>query len=1095
VGGKTQTSTSQQTTTPVNTAALQNIYGTVANAAATPYTPYGGQLTAGINAQQTAGINTINSGANAAQPYYAQAGQLASSAANPLTSSEIQQFQNPYTQNVVNATQAQLNDLNGQQQESLLGTATQNGALGGDRQAVAQSQLAGQQALNEAPTIANLYANSYTSGLNTAAQQYQQNPLAAASALGSVGSGAENAALAGGSAQLAAGTQQQQTQQAADTAAYQQYQAQQAYPYQSAAYLEQYGLPAALAQGTSASGTQTTPGPSILSQIAGLGIAGAGVYGAATKASADGGRIGYAPGGSVGYINSPFGYIDSSAGYIPTAKPSGSTSLNAPSLRFATQQQTNMQPVTSAISGLPKLSGPAYGGGSALGGDAYGGSSSSPLTGLVGGTGPDSDYGPGYAIGGLVEAIHGIHRAIKRSRGGAVVGATPLETFSAGGGTANSDARSLAWERARRIARGAVGHGPHKFDDGGVASFDDRFAPAADNLFGDMSRNQAIQYLASQNTPTIAPASIPGGEPAPESPVDTSVYTADNPLRINSPDSRPQGNPANMPPGFTAGAPSVVANDVPGPGDNPFVNPASLPRQITNPDNSDDSASSSPLAYNSAPTSGRIGANGLPVVTAPVGQSSADAQPNSSSSSPFGFHLSDNANLGLIATGLGMMASKSPFAGVALGEGGLQGLAAYSNANKADAEAADKKLTHDQEAQRLLLAIEQNKRAAATSPLIQDAKGNWVTNQPLLEEKKAEKELQDDKVKFGTIGYDPSGLPIQGFIDSTNKKLFDASGKEFTPPPGSTSAPAAAAAVANPLTDGVVKANAAQAAVPFDYSRSSPIVEKGLDVPDPAPVAGKSTATLKSDAEMYLQTGKLPPIVARGQSPVAVLQNAYRTAVQNYANAKAASIGQTPEQIVNMWRTAPGMLKFIDGPDGRATVSLGTAVRHLDTLKQYIEAFNANDAPRIRQMQAIISREFGQSAATNIDAASSIVGPEIVKAIGVAGAGTKDERLNAETLFRAGSSQSKDAINVVEHLLAGQLEGKERQARNSGVTPERFKDLIGDRPYDLLKHIDGESSVPPRPSAVPAGSAYSPSRRMWKTPDGTLFNANGQPVR
>ena len=174
----------------------------------------------------------------------------------------------------------------------------------------------------------------------------------------------------------------------------------------------------------------------------------------------------------------------------------------------------------------------------------------------------------------------------------------------------------------------------------------------------------------------------------------------------------------------------------------------------------------------------------------------------------------------------------------------------------------------------------------------------------------------------------------------------------------------------------------------------------------------------------------------------------------------------TPSQIVDAWRTAPGMLKFILGSDGKATVSLGTAVRHLDTLKQYIDAFHASDTPRIRQLQAVISREFGDSAATNIDAASSIVGPEIVKAIGIAGAGTKDERLNAETLFRQGSSQAKSAIDVVEHLLSGQLEGKERQARNSGVSPERFRDLIGDRPYQILTNMD-------HPGAAPAGGGQS----------------------
>lgn len=638
MGNKTQTSTSQQTSTPVNTAALQGISNQVASAAATPYTPYTGELTAGINGQQTTGINTINAGANSAQPYYAQAGQLASSAANPLTAAQIQQYQNPYTQNVVNATQAQFNDQNGQQQNSLKGTAAQQGALGGDRQAVAQSQLAGQQQLSQAPVIAGLYSNSYNSGLQTAANQFQQNPLAAASALGNVGAGTENAALAGGNAQLQAGTQQQQTQQAADTANYGQYQAAQAFPYQNAAFAEQYGLPAALSQGTTSSGTQTAPGPSILGQLAGLGIAGAGV---ATKFAADGGRIDYATGGSPGYVNSKLGYIDSNQGYIPTGSgAAGPTSLNAPALKFAgqPQQSTTTNPMTSAISGLPKLSGPAYGGGNIFT-DAYGGSSSNPLPGL-----DASDYGPGFKIGGLVHAIHEIHKTIKRSRGGSVNSAAPFQAF----------------------------------DDGGDVSFADRFSPATDNPFGDMSRGQAIALLDKSRYGTTAPRSIGGNDPAPPiAPTDQSVVNPDSPYRMDPTADQAwrNGNPA-----LTADA------NMPDASGNPPANPMSLPSQITNPDNTPEQPSSA-MAFDStgqAPTS-----------LAP--QSTPD-QPTSSLNP---FHLSDKGSNALIAAGFGMLASRSPFAGVALGEGGLQGLKSYSEETKAEQDAKEKATTRAQEQQRI----------------------------------------------------------------------------------------------------------------------------------------------------------------------------------------------------------------------------------------------------------------------------------------------------------------------------------------------------------------------------------------------------------
>ena len=716
MGSKTQTSTSNQTSTPVNQAALQSIYGQVANAASTPFTPYSGELTAGINGQQTAGINTINQGANAAQPYYAQAGQLASSAANPLTSAEIQQFQNPYIQNVVSATQAQFNDQNGQQQNSLKGTAAQQGALGGDRQAVAQAQLAGQQQLAQAPTIANLYANSYNSGLQTAAQQYQQNPLAAASALGNIGAGTENAALAGGTAQLQAGTLQQQTQQAADTSAYGQYQAAQAYPYQSAAYLEQYGLPAALAQGTTSSGTQTTPGPSVLGQIAGLGIAGASLASKIPGAK-DGGRINaFATGGSPGYINSPFGYIDSSAGYIPTGKGAvGSTTFNAPQLQYAKQQTADMQPVTQAVSGL-KFSGSnplAYGSSvpGAVGPTSVGGA---PLNNTGSGIDPTSMESI-YSRGGLVDAIHHIHRVIKRSRGGAVNGEMPFQAF----------------------------------DDGGNVSFADRFQPATENPFGDMSRGQAIKFLANQNDATLAPQSIPGGEPPPvAAPSPDAVVNPDSPYRMDPAADQSWRAGVDQPnPALIADAGMPDANGAP-----PNQMTRGLPPQITNPDNVPAAQPTSALAFDST---GRNPVSQNPTSIAPP-QSAPDRP-----SGPFNpFHLSDNASTGLLAAGLGMLASRSPFAGVALGEGGLQGLAAYSNATKADQEAADKAVTQkqnqqriDQEAERLHQSIKDSMRAAASAPLIAGPDGKMIPNQAELayEKQKADINQKDKWAPVGTV--------------------------------------------------------------------------------------------------------------------------------------------------------------------------------------------------------------------------------------------------------------------------------------------------------------------------------------------------------
>lgn len=775
MGGKTNTSTSQQTSTPVNQAALQNIYNTVSGAASTPYTPYGGELNAGINAQQTSGINTINGASNFASPYIQSAGALAQGAANPLTSAQIQQYQNPYIQNVVDATQAQFNDQNGQAQNALKGNAASQGALGGDRQAVAQTTLAKNQQIAQAPTIANLYSNSYNSGLQTAAQQYQQNPLAAASSLAGIGTAGQTAALQGGQAQIAAGTLQQQTQQGADTAAYQQYLQAQGMPYAQAAFLQQYGLPTALAQGTTSSGTQTTPGPNPLTQALGLGTAAltafsdervkenkeeigktydgqpiyrfnyigspmtqiglmaqnvehshpdavgesGGIktvdYGKATEDAA--GRGKFASGGAA----LPFGGVS----FIPGGGASNAQ-LNAPSLSFAKPQDSGggMDASLGKFIGTAGKSGlfsdPAYGGESALTG-TYGGSSSNPLPGL-----DASDYGPGYSSGGFVDAIHQIHRAVKRASGGAV-GNTPFQSYADGG-----------W------------------------AMDDRFGAA----------------FPQRDVPA----------PPPIVAKDDDVVNPGDPIRM--PD-QPAVDAWRQGVDKTSPAPEV--NPAAAPAASPMRAP--LPREITNPDNTPPEPTTA-LAYSGA----------SPMTARPT--ESAAPESRWGGFNPLG--LSDKAREAIITGALGVAASRSPFALSAIGEGGLSGMRQYSASTHAEQEAADKAATRGQEQQRIDLQakqltanIDNQKRQEATSGLIPDGKGGYQVNQAYIDLKKAEDEAKSYKPTWGIVrkSVDPDtgqSREEYGWIDPNGKKVTDAQGRPLGDPPAAK--PAATNPDGTPLT-------------------------------------------------------------------------------------------------------------------------------------------------------------------------------------------------------------------------------------------------------------------------------------------------------
>jgi trimeric autotransporter adhesin len=288
VSGKTSTSTSAVNVPPAVLAQYQSVNAQAQQTAATPFQDYTGEFVAPVNAEQTSGIAATNTAANEAQPYYSAAtGVLGATqgstvpvntaaeigtaeSAAPLSASEIDQYLSPYLGTVLNSTEQLQNISNQQQQAGQLGDAITSGAFGSDRTGLAAANLEEQQNLTNANVISGIANTGYQSALGTA-QGEQQIGLAGAQQLASIGStaygegantaselaslgtGAESAGLAGAQAQIAAGTVEQQTQQAQDTAAYNQFLQQQSYPFQVDQFL------ANIAEGTgSLSGSTTT---------------------------------------------------------------------------------------------------------------------------------------------------------------------------------------------------------------------------------------------------------------------------------------------------------------------------------------------------------------------------------------------------------------------------------------------------------------------------------------------------------------------------------------------------------------------------------------------------------------------------------------------------------------------------------------------------------------------------------------------------------------------------------------------------------------------------------------------------------------------
>lgn len=1042
MGGKTQTATTQQTTTPINQAALQSIYNTVAGAASTPYTPYTGELTAPVNQQQTAGINAINQASGYANPFIQSAAGLAQGAANPLTASQIQQFESPYIQNVVDATQAQFNDQNAQAQNALKGNAAMQGALGGDRQAVAQTTLAKNQQIAQAPTIANLYNTGYNNAVQTATQQYQTNPLAAASAIGNLGVAGQNAALQGANAQVAAGTLQQQTQQAQDQAAYQQYLQAQGYPYAQAAFLQQYGLPTALAQGTTSSGTQTGQGPNLLTQLLGLGTAGLTAYSdkrvkenvepvgktfdgqpiyrfnyvgnpmtqigliaqdvehshpdavgesngiktvdysKATDAAADRGK--FASGGSTGL---PFGGVS----FIPSGGASNAK-LDVPSLQYMKQpDQTKDQnnPFSAAgkfLGVLDKtpLSGPAYGGGNFLT-DEYGGSSSNPLPGLT-----KDDYEDDRSRGGFIDAIHRIHQSIRRATGGAV----------------------------------------RRYDDGGGVSFADRFSPAVDNPFGDLTRGQALGLITATHDGIQAPRSIGGDDR-----LSTDVVNPDSPLRMD-----PQADEA-----WRAGVdhPNDAVMAAVGA-------PPALPRQITNLDNVSEEPStalgysaSSPMSM-PAPSSSAA----LSPFSNPAPSSSASEESRFGSFNPFG--LSDKAREAIIAGALGMASSRSPFPLSAIAEGGLTGLRAYQQGTQSELEAADKARQRAQEqqridmqAQQLAANLENQRRTAASAPLISDGKGGMTTNPAYiaLEKQKAEIAARDKFIPAGTIS----------------------SGGELHP------------AVLNQATGQIIDS----------VTGKPPQIGDKVQSKD---MAGKNDPAIAQHIGDGIISGRQPPSTTGlyGQGP----------SVRSYLEDKGFDLAKAQME----WDRAKKQIATLNGPQMTRFVGLAKSVDStIDEVRELAKELQNSGVPILNRaklatyMQVEGNSANGQLAARYIGAVNTLK-EEFANLANGGYAPTEpawklaNEQINGDY----GVKQLGASLDEVQRLIRYRVNAMPGLAENGPGASNRYTGQSGTPP--AASPPPTRPAAPGRPANVPDGSAYSPSLNRWRSPDGTMFDAQGKRV-
>jgi hypothetical protein len=1002
-----QTSTNQTSTYAPNPQALSYYDAAMAKASMAgnlPYTAFSGELVAPVNAQQLAGVNNINQFAQAAQPDIAQALGYATNAGQYLTPQQINQYYNPYQQQVIQATQGVFNQQNAEALNQITGNTAASGALGGTGEDRAKALLMQGILPGQEQQIAGLESQGFAQALG-AAQQQQQNQANAAYNFYTLGMGAQSAGLQGAGAQVGAGTLEQQTQQQLDAALMQQFYQAQAFPYAQSQFLTgTAGSLGPLYGGTTTgqgTGYQVTtqPPPNPFAQILGGVATGVGLFGQgfANPNSANsilpwakgGGVKGFDMGGAPSYISG----LGSPYGGVPYLQP--------PQFQRGQLIQPQVTPVT--FSPVPQQQNPLAGLGSLSGLFKSDKGTTKPKQAAPGYYGGSPETNPNLMPEGGIEEggdaladleLRADERAAEadEARGGRIRGFDDGgdvdydPTTSGGFGNVYADVDPLAG-----IARGRSGVGGEaapigldtmRGDDTPPPALDqsrDRFVnelenPAVSNRFKRLIETEvggqgpahtqafveSVMNRANSRRQTLWQAMndrayYPGVSIAGRTPTEPGMYdnAIEAGLRGSNISNYATGN-ASGNVGF-AGGPQTYAIGhgdrfgTEGP-DMPWVKAMRAAQQ-------DPSLYSAQALADTQDEGGVDASRDADVPPETTGQPRARSQGVAQS-----LQKADIWGK-LLDFGANTLASTSPYFGVAIGQG-LKGAAAAGLSNKKIQAEADKLqkeaeyhrdlITAAQSRHEDTMAIAKQRLQQGTFDIIRAPNGDILGK---LNKRNGEFTTWKDMQGQGTPA--PATAPKPPPTQTVPPPGPSAPGT--TPAPDTAPAPppplapgatpynppspdqiARAAGEATPYTDWLTK----YANVGYDYANSKdfPEIPKGGAIPKPAGYSNQSKTGYTADSvENEARNYLLTHKLPPRGGKTDTDQRRFYDAVRNYGNALARSLGMSPEDVAQKWATRPELMKWLTKPTGGiSAANYGSSYRHLELARIVADAWYEN---------------------------------------------------------------------------------------------------------------------------------------------------------
>ena len=222
-----------------------------------------------------------------------------------------------------------------------------------------------------------------------------------------------------------------------------------------------------------------------------------------------------------------------------------------------------------------------------------------------------------------------------------------------------------------------------------------------------------------------------------------------------------------------------------------------------------------------------------------------------------------------------------------------------------------------------------------------------------------------------------------------------------------------------------------------------------------------SPATIDLVANLYLQTGTLPPLGMGSKGAAARAQVLNRAAELSGtdAAASASNIVQAKQDVAG--QTA-AVKDFSSGLSARRVTANNTALNHLETMDKLANDLNNSDTRIVNAAGNVFARATGSAAPTSFDAAKQLVAAEVIKAVVQNGGGVTERQEAAENIKSANSpEQLKQVIATYRELLGGQLASLAQQYE-TGTGRKDFDKRLSPATRELLKKST--------PAAAPANT-------------------------